>query len=1292
MSVSFKIFEGRLNEVLAVDRKRIINHIRKLTQRVCEGKPHDRIKEDIESLIAQSTERFKSRFTALPSPEFPENLPVNEKREEIARAISSNQVVIVCGETGSGKTTQLPKICIDLKRGAAGMIACTQPRRIAARSVASRLAQELYTRLGDGVGYKIRFTDKIRPESYVKVMTDGILLAETQGDPELLAYDTIIIDEAHERSLNIDFLLGYLKQLLPRRPDLKVIITSATIDSDRFSKHFNNAPVIEVSGRVYPVEVRYRPVEASDEDEREVDIPTAIVDAVDELALHGQGDILVFLPGEREIREAAEALRKHHPPHTEILPLFARLSAEEQDRVFKSSGTRRIVLSTNVAETSLTVPGIRYVVDTGFARVNRYSPRSKVNILQIEPISQAAAKQRAGRCGRVANGIAIRIYSEIDFKARPEFTTPEILRTSLASVILRMSSGKLGSIEDFPFIEPPTPRMIADGYQLLVELGADDENRQLTELGRLLARLPIDPKVGRMLLAANEYHCLKEMLVIASALSVQDPRERPADKQEASTQAHSLFSDPQSDFVSYLKLWDFFEDAVTHKKSNRKLIEQCHAHFLSYFRMREWKEIHQQLSTIVIDAHMKVNALPATYEQIHQALLAGLIGNVGCKSLEGHDYLGTRETRFVISNASGLRKSQPKWIVAAELTETNRLYARCVAKIEPEWVEKAGLHLIKRHYFDPHWEKNAGHVSAFERVTLYGLTIITKRTVHFGPINPEEARNIFIRSALVEGNWETKAPFFQHNVQLIREVESLEHKARRQDVLVDDHALFDFYDKLIPQRITNVIEFETWRKEAEGKEQKLLFLTRDYLMRHSADTVTEVQYPEEWCCEGTDLPIRYRFEPGHVLDGATITLPLHLLNQLDEAAIDWLVPGMRREKITWHFKSLPKAFRRVVVPIPDFVTMALESVDAGKQEMAEALAQFISEKSGLKIQRDVWDKEKMPPHLKMNIRVVDEKKHELAMGRDLKQLRVQLGEAAQLTFSKTTDSVERQDIKTWDFGDLPAQITFNRKGARLTGYPALVDEKDSVSIRLFDAEQVAWKSMRAGVLRLLRFSLKEQLKQLEKGPENFNQLGLQLRSIMTPDQLKEDWLNAVIDRAFIGEDDLPRDEKAFEQQKQRARTRLPAVSNAMNRYLADIVQEYLPVQQKLNNVGNQLAKLTRDVKQQLSLLIYPGFLSQTPWEKLQHIPRYLKAIRLRFEKYSGGMERDERHRASIERLQKLYEERKEKHRTEETEHASLMEFRWLIEELRVSLFAQELKTPIPVSIKRLEKIWESIPA
>ena len=840
--------------------------------------------------------------------------------------------MIVCGETGSGKTTQLPKILLELGRGVAGMIGHTQPRRIAARSVAARIASELASPLGHAVGYKVRFSDRVAPDTYIKVMTDGILLAETQGDRLLRSYDTLIIDEAHERSLNIDFLLGYVKELLQggknERPDLKLVVTSATIDAERFSRHFDGAPVIEVSGRVYPVEVRYRPLAARGDVEDEQSLVDGILEAVDELAREpGRGDILVFLPGEREIREAAEALRLHHPAGVELLPLYARLSFEEQQRVFRTGGARRIVLATNVAETSLTVPGIRYVVDSGLARISRYSTRNKVEQLRIEPVSQASANQRAGRCGRVAAGVCIRLYAEDDFKSRPPYTDPEILRSSLASVILRMKALGLSEIERFSFLDPPAPRMIADGYQLLAELGAVDEANALTDMGRRLARLPIDPRVARMIIAAGQEHCLAEVLIIAAALEVGDPRERPFEHAEAADKAHERFRDEQSDFLALLRLWEHFEDAVEHRKSNRKLARELHGQFLSQRRLREWRDVHRQLTALAGEIGVRVNPQAATPEQVHRALITGLLGNIGCKGEDADEYLGARGIRFAIFPGSGLRRKQPKWVVAAELVETTRLYARCVARIEPEWVESAAGDLVKRHYFDPFWDKARAEVCAYERVTFYGLTLVPRRRVRYGPIDPKAAREVFLRGALVAGEFETRAPFLAHNQGLAKEIEALEHKARRRDVLVDEEAIYAFYEHIVPDGIVSGVEFESWRADAERANPRLLYMTRDVLMRHAAAGITEAQFPDRIEVGGTALKLAYRFEPGHPLDGVTVTVPLQTLNQLADAPFEWLVPGLIREKVAQCFKALPKHLRRHLVPVPQHVTAFLEEQD-----------------------------------------------------------------------------------------------------------------------------------------------------------------------------------------------------------------------------------------------------------------------------------------------------------------------------------------------------------------------------
>lgn len=1290
-----------------------------------------RLMNEIAQKLHTSQKKYQQRLTALPKPEYPLELPVSGRKDEISAAIMKNQVVIVCGETGSGKTTQLPKICLELGRGVSGLIGHTQPRRIAARSVASRIAQELNSPLGEVVGYKVRFNDKLSESSYVKLMTDGILLAETQGDKFLNAYDTIIIDEAHERSLNIDFLLGYLKQLLPKRPDLKIIVTSATIDADRFSKHFNGAPVIEVSGRTYPVEIRYRPLGAAgfraremaeaenaqfdledetifgisrkaktearwlEEDDEEEAIEEAILDAADDLLRQGDGDILVFLPGEREIRDVTEHLRKYQGrsaklKHIEVLPLFARLSIEDQQKIFKSHSSRRIVLATNVAETSLTVPGIKYVIDAGLARVNRYSTRAKVEQLQIEKISQAAAKQRAGRCGRVSNGICVRLYSEQDFDGRPEFTEPEILRSSLAAVILRMAALRLGDVTEFPFIEAPSSRLIADGYLLLQELGAVDARRQITETGLQLAKLPLDPRVGRMILAAKREHCLREILIIASVLSIQDPRERPMDKREAADNAHAKFAGEGSDFMSYLKLWDFFDSALKTKKSNKDLLNQCHSNFLSFLRLKEWRELHGQLLDIVSDMEFKLNEKEANFEQIHKALLAGLLGNIGFKDGESESYAGARGIRFFVAPGSTLKKLRPKWVIAAELVDTSKLYARCVAKIEPDWIEPLARGLTESHYSDPRWDRKMGMVNAWERVSLYGLTIIPKRRVHYGPIDPKESREIFIREALANGEFDTRAAFFTANERLIAEVEELEHKARRQDVLVDEHQLFTFYDAKIPADIYNAASFEKWREEAEKTNPKLLYLTRDDLMRHGADAITAVQFPEKITLDGVDVTLKYRFEPGHVLDGVTATIPLALLNQLNPVQTEWLVPGMLREKLTYLIKALPKTFRRVCVPVPEFVTGFLEKNKVGEGAIKPTLAAYIQHETTLKISAEDWTDE-IPAHLLMNFSVIDDAGRELAMGRDWNALKKQLGSAAQLTFRNASPDIEKTGLKQWDFGDLPQTLSFERDGLKVTGYPALEDDIDTVSVKLFDTEREAEQSHRKGVCRLMRFELKEQMKQLEKSLPNFNQYALVLRNVMSPEDLRDDMITAIADRAFIGEDDLPRTNADFMKLKQRARTRLPAVTEAVARQAQAIATEYQLLTQKQSQMAATVNRLKRDLEQQVGQLVYKGCFSQTPWEYLQNIPRYLKALRLRIEKHPANPERDGKNAGSVGLIWQKWQDK-----INALNHAHLdipqqvLDFRWLIEELRVSLFAQELKTPFPVSIKRLEKIWQDM--
>jgi len=1344
--------EQQLPTCMLADRFLLQRQLRQAKDLIKQNKPVEKALADILRRVQSSSQKYALRLAKLPKPEYPLELPVSSRRDEIAKAIAENQVVIVCGETGSGKTTQLPKICLELGRGVSGLIGHTQPRRIAARSVASRIAQELDSSLGEIVGYKVRFNEKSSAASYIKLMTDGILLAETQGDRFLNAYDTIIIDEAHERSLNIDFLLGYLKQLLPKRPDLKVIVTSATIDADRFGQHFStknakgelvNAPIIEVSGRMYPVEIRYRPLgkagfisheiiadddfddnSADDnradsnnmskttvhgiqrkgktearwlaEDDEEEAIEEAILDAADDLLRQGDGDILVFLPGEREIRDTADHLRKYQGrspklKHIEVLPLFARLSIADQQKIFKPHGQRRIVLATNVAETSLTVPGIKYVIDAGLARINRYSSRAKVEQLQIEKISQAAAKQRAGRCGRVSNGICVRLYAEEDFNNRPEFTDPEIIRSSLASVILRMGALRLGDVEQFPFLEAPSSRLISDGYLQLQELGAVNPNRQITDIGLQLARLPLDPRVGRMILAAKQEACLQEVLIIASVLSMQDPRERPMDKRDAATNAHAKFAGEGSDFMSFLKIWDWYEHAFKTKQSNKDLLNQCHVNFLSFLRLKEWRELYLQLKEIAEEMEFKLNTKEANYEQIHKALLAGLLGNIGFKDGDNDAYSGARSIRFYVAPGSCLKKTRPKWVMAAELVDTAKLYARCVAKIEPDWIEPLARELTNSQYSDPRWDKQLAQVTAWERVSLYGLTVVPKRRVHYGPINVEVSHEIFIREALANMELEIKAPFLIENKRIIAEIEELEHKARRQDVLVDEHALFAFYDKIVPQEIVNGIGFEAWRKEAEKQNPKLLFLTRDDLMRHTADSVTETQFPETIEIDGVSINLKYRFEPGHVLDGVTATIPLTLLNPLDATRAEWLVPGMLREKVTALVKILPKTYRRVCVPVPEFVTRFLDQAKVGTKPILIALVDYIQQQTSLKLGIDDFMIDKLPEHFFMNFSVIDEQQRELGMGRNWHALKNQLGSAAQLTFRKgSSNNIEKIDIKQWDFGDLPATLTFSKEGHQLTGYPALEDHIDSVAIKLFDIEQAAYLSHRAGVCRLMRFELKEQMKQLEKALPNFNQYALQLRNVITPDDLKEDLVATLADRAFVGDDDLPRSNDAFMALKQRAKTRLPAVKDALFRTITIIGTEYFALADAQSKMQAKANRLTKEVDNQVHQLLYKGCFSLTPWNQLQHLPRYLKALRLRIEKQASNPDRDGKHAASVGVFWDKWKVEIEKQSKVDNVSPELADFRWLIEELRVSLFAQELKTPFPISTKRLDKIWSDL--
>ena len=1249
-------------------------------------------------------------MAAKPRVTYPRELPVSQRADEIAEVIRQHPVVIVSGETGSGKTTQLPKICLVAGRGEHGLIGHTQPRRIAARAVAARIAQELGTPLGEAVGYKVRFTDRTRPDAYIKVMTDGILLAETQGDPRLSRYDTIIIDEAHERSLNIDFLLGYLKRLLAHRRDLKVVITSATIDADRFAAHFTTrgrpAPIVTVSGRTYPVDIGYRPLRTGDrEADDEEELEGAIASTAEELWREGPGDILVFLPGEREIRETADVVRRSlaRRPYAnvvEVLPLYARLTVAEQQRVFAPSRGRRIVLSTNVAETSLTVPGIRYVIDSGLARLSRYSVRNKTTLLAIEKISQAAANQRAGRSGRVQNGVCVRLYDADDFAARPVYTDPEILRSSLASVILRMAALALGDVAAFPFLDPPTPRAVADGYQLLQELGAVDTARALTPLGRELAKLPLDPRIGRIVLAARDEGCLAEALVIASALSVPDPRERPLERAQAADQAHLAFRDPRSDFLSLLALWEFFDGPAQRALSHRLRVEACRAHFVSFLRMIEWRDVHAQLVAVLTEAGWNVDTeLPASidanqYATIHRALLAGLLGNIGVKSepaaTMGGQYDGARGIRFFLHPGSGLAKKSPKWVVAAELTQTTRLFARCAARVEPEWIEAIAGDRVTRDYFDAHWDKARGEVVASERVQLYGLTLIPRRPVAYGTLAPPDARDVFIREALVAGELGIDAPFVAHNRALIADVANLEHKTRREDVLVDDAAIAAFYAERIPDDIHSRATFERWRKQDERKHPKRLYLTRELLMRHAASAATLALFPDTLTIAGAALPLKYRFAPGHPLDGLTLTVPLALLNQIDEPTLSWLVPGMIRDKVTLYLRSLPKALRNRLVPLPDTVTDFLERSPARDAALADALRDYLQKRLGETLPADAFRGVELPPHLRMNLRVVDASGQELGTDRDVATLRVRLSDAARLEFAAVGPAFERRGLRRWEFGELPETLTMRRDGERRTGYPALVDETDGVALTLLDTRDAALAATRKGVVRLIGFELGDSLARMIKA-SSWTPVAMALRAVVPLDALQDDFARAVADRAYVGDDALPRDRDAFVAQVKRARARLAAVFDAALDIASAIATAHHALSQKIAARPATQRMLAAEAKAQRDALVYPGFLSATPWARLSHVPRFLQALSRRIDRHAQNPERDRRHAAQVGAWWSRYRERADAERRAGGVSPELDDFRWLIEELRVSLFAQELRTSVPVSQKRVEKAWQALP-
>lgn len=1254
--------------------------------------------KDLEASLAQ----VELRRAAWPQIGYPD-LPVSDQREDIKKALAENQVVVVAGETGSGKTTQLPKICLEMGLGAQGLIGHTQPRRLAARSVAQRLAEELHLPLGQQVGYQVRFEDHQTPTTLVKLMTDGILLAETQKDPFLNRYQVIIIDEAHERSLNIDFLLGYLKRLLPKRPDLKLVITSATIDVERFSQHFGRCPIIQVSGRTYPVETLYRPLLSDDPDSEDLTQQEGILEALEEIQtlerqkgwLHGPRDVLVFLPGEREIREVAHLIRRQQGSgrfrDTEVLPLYARLPAAEQQRVFQSHTGRRVVLTTNVAETSLTVPGIRYVIDPGTARVSRYSYRAGVQRLPVEPVSQASANQRAGRCGRIAEGLCIRLFSEEDFISRPEFTEPEIRRTNLAAVILQMLSLRLGAVEDFPFVEPPDSRFIKDGFRLLFELGAVDKKNQLTGLGRKLARLPVDPRLARMLLEAGQRQCVSEALVIIAALNIQDPRERPADHQQAADQAQAQWKDPDSDFLALVNLWKFYED-LRQEVSANQLRKQCKKLFLSYMRMREWRDTHRQLKLLARELGLKENSEPAGYAPLHQALLSGLLSNVGFLQ-ENKEYLGARNRKFFIHPGSKAGKKTPKWMMAAELVETSKLFARMVAKIDPRWAEPLAAHLVKRNYSDPHWEKKAARVAVLEKVTLFGLPLVTGRKVDFGPINPAEAREIFIRSALVEGDYSTKAPFMAHNQALLDEVQVLEDKARKKDILVDDQVLFDFYNSRIPEDINKGASFESWRKQAEASNPKLLFLTREDLLARTADEVTGEAYPDTLAWQGVEWQLSYNFAPGEEDDGVSITVPVAMLGQLPEGRLEWLVPGLLEEKCLALMRGLPKAVRKNFVPLPDYVRAALEALAPDDLPPGKALGLFLYKITGTQVDERLWSQVGLSPHLQINFKVVTAKGKLLGQGRDLDALRQRFSQQMKAdTQALDVGQLQVTGQTDWTFSELPERLEQVQAGVKLQAFPALVDEGKSVGVTLVDSPEKARMATEKGLVRLARLKLPQKEKYLQTQLPGIKNLELLYAKIGSRQQLWDDLFDTSLRDAFLQGDQAnwPRSHEDFKRWLEAHQSQWVPKATEKLKLAEKALKAQVPLAAQLKGKMNLALALTfQDAKRQLARLYYPGFI----WDAgswLEEYPRYLQALAIRLEKAPRDPLRDQRNAEEVEVWWQRWEARYQQLLPKGEISQELLDFRWLLEEYRVSLYAQQLGTRQVVSAKRLQAYWKQL--
>ncbi|GHB59193.1 ATP-dependent helicase [Streptomyces xanthochromogenes] len=1312
MSTSFADLQTLLDGASLRDAHRLGRRLEG-ARRIRKPEARQAVLDEIAAEAQKSAERVARRSARMPEVSYPEQLPVSQKKDEILEAIRDHQVVIVAGETGSGKTTQIPKICIELGRGVRGMIGHTQPRRIAARTVADRIAEELKTPLGEAVGWKVRFTDQVDQDAtFVKLMTDGILLAEIQTDRELRGYDTIIIDEAHERSLNIDFLLGYLAQLLPRRPDLKVVITSATIDPERFSRHFGDAPIVEVSGRTYPVEVRYRPLLEEDSEDADRDQITAICDAVDELQAEGPGDVLVFLSGEREIRDTADALIKKNLRSTEVLPLYARLSHAEQHRVFQQHSGRRIVLATNVAETSLTVPGIKYVIDPGTARISRYSHRTKVQRLPIEPVSQASANQRKGRCGRTSDGICIRLYSEDDFLTRPEFTDAEILRTNLASVILQMTAAGLGDIEKFPFIDPPDHRNIRDGVQLLQELGAldpteKDPKKRLTQQGRKLSQLPVDPRLARMVLEADRNGCVREVMVIAAALSIQDPRERPSDKQTQADQQHARFKDETSDFLAFLNLWRYVREQQKERGSS-SFRRMCKQEYLNFLRIREWQDIYSQLRTVAKTMGIHLNEEDAPEQSVHTSLLAGLLSHIGLKDTDKNEYLGARSAKFAIFPGSALFKKQPKLVMSAELVETSRLWARVNAKIEPEWVEPLAQHLVKRTYSEPHWEKDQAAVMAYERVTLYGVPIVANRKVNYGRIDAEASRELFIRNALVEGDWRTHHKFFSDNRKLLTEVEELEHRARRRDILVDDETLYDFYDQRVPEHVVSGAHFDSWWKHKKRDEPELLDFEREMLINEKAGAVTKDDYPDSWRQGPLKFRVTYQFEPGADADGVTVHVPLQVLNQVTDEGFDWQIPGLREEVVTELIRSLPKPVRRHYVPAPNYASKFLDRAVPLQEPLPVTLARELQRMVGVPVTANDFDLGRVPDHLKITFRIVDERRRKLAEDKDLEALKLKLrpkarqalSKAAAATAGPTGESIERSGLTDWTIGTLtkvfetrPQALNSVRAGdAPFAGqpvkaFPALVDAGESVSVRLFDTEAEQRRAMWRGTRKLILLNIPvNPAKFASDKLTNQQKLALSRNPHGSIQALFDDCATAAADKLIADHGGPAWDEESFRKLYDKVRADLVDATVRTVGQVQQILAAWQACERRLKATNSlTLVANVTDVRNQLAALVPPGFVTLTGTKRLPDLMRYLVAVDRRLQQMPTAVQRDTTRMEKVHEMQDEYAWLLEQLPQGRPVPQPVLDIRWMIEELRVSYFAHALGTAFPVSDKRIVK-------